>query len=108
MKNKKFESISKKSEISKIFSKGQVISNSVYLFKYLPSKTFRLGISAAKKNFKLSITRNKIKRQLRNMFYSFNSFPKIDLFVIVKKTYKTNEYGEMLKHLKLLYTKLNK
>lgn len=106
MKNKKFESISKKDEISQIFSKGKVVSDSIYLLKYLPSKKFRLGLSVAKKNFKHSVTRNKIKRQIRNIIYSFESFPQVDLFVVVKNTYKTNKYPEMQKSLQTLSKKI--
>lgn len=106
MKNKKFESISKKDEISKIFLKGKVVSNSIFLFKYLPSKKFRLGLSIAKKNFKHSVVRNKIRRQIRNIFYSFKSFPSIDLFVVVKNTYKTDKFLEMSKSLETLCKKI--
>ncbi len=106
MKNRKFESISKKDEISKIFSKGRVVSDSIYLLKYLPNKKFRLGLSVAKKNFKHSIVRNKIRRQLRNIFYSFKSLPNVDLFVVVKNTYKPTEYHAMTKKLETLCKKI--
>lgn len=106
MKNKKFSSIRKNEDFSKIFSKGKTISNSVVLLKFLPSKSFKLGISVSKKISKLAVYRNKVKRQIRNIFYSLDDFQPIDLFVIVKPKYDPNKYNEMKLSIIELYSKI--
>ncbi len=106
MKNKKIESIRKNQEFQKIYSKGKVLSSKFYVLKYLPNKKFRLGLSVSKKHFKTAIARNKIKRQLRSIVSSIDSLINVDLFVIVKPTYKTNEFNLMKSNLTELYSKI--
>lgn len=106
MKNKKFESIKKNFEFSLIYSKGKTLSDKNILVKYLPSKKFRLGLSVSKKVSKLAVTRNKIKRQLRNIFYSYDGLPNVDLFVIVKPSYNPQKYNEIKLSLYKLISKI--
>ncbi len=89
-------SLKNKKEIKKLFNQGLIISNSFFIFKYLPNKTnvsIRFVISTSKKIFPTAVKRNKIKRQIRVFMKQIDNFNRsIDLLVIVKKAYDVNNF----------------
>ena len=68
-------------------------SKNIRLF-YLPSEPSALRISIAKKNFKLAVDRNKIKRQIKEIFKINNLITGTGLFVVL--VYKP--FGELKYH----------
>ena len=68
-------------------------SKNIRLF-YLPSEQSALRISIAKKNFKLAVDRNKIKRQIKEIFKINNLIAYKGLFVVL--VYKP--FGELKYH----------
>ena len=68
-------------------------SKNIRLF-YLPSEQSALRISIAKKNFKLAVDRNKIKRQIKEIFKINNLIADKGLFVVL--VYKP--FGELNYH----------
>ena len=68
-------------------------SKNIRLF-YLPSEPPALRISIAKKNFKLAVDRNKIKRQIKEIFKINNLITGKGLFVVL--VYKP--FGELKYH----------
>ena len=68
-------------------------SKNIRLF-YLPSEPPALRISIAKKNFKLAVDRNKIKRQIKEIFKINNLIADKGLFVVL--VYKP--FGELKYH----------
>ena len=68
-------------------------SKNIRLF-YLPLELPALRISVAKKNFKLAVDRNKIKRQIKEIFKINNLIADKGLFVVL--VYKP--FGELKYH----------
>ena len=68
-------------------------SKNIRLF-YLPLGPSALRISIAKKNFKLAVDRNKIKRQIKEIFKINNLIARKGLFVVL--VYKP--FGELKYH----------
>ena len=69
-------------------------SKNLRLF-YLPSEPPGLRISIAKKNFKLAVDRNKIKRQIKDIYKKNNLFDESGAFVVfVYKSFGDLKYHE--------------
>ncbi|WP_052663032.1 ribonuclease P protein component [Mycoplasmoides pirum] len=82
---KVFESITKQ---KKIHSKNFLI-----YFQKNKKNFFRISINPPKSKFKLAVSRNKIKRQIRTFFDKIpNKQISLDLLIIVKTTYLENTY----------------
>ena len=77
------------SDYSNVFQDVQLrvsSQNFLILAKDQKSETARLGIIVAKKNVKLAVQRNRIKRLLRESFRNEReSLPKLDIIVLAKK-----------------------
>lgn len=85
MKNK--YSLKSKIEFNNLFKKGKKIRSNELLISYLDSKDFKIGISVPKK-IGNAPTRNKTKRQLKNIIYKANIFDyKKHIIVIVNKNW---------------------
>lgn len=54
-----------KKQIELLFSKGQKINNFPLSLIFLESNQLSFGVSVGKRNFKLAVDRNRIKRMLR-------------------------------------------
>ena len=71
--------------------------------------TPRLGIIVAKKNVKLAVQRNRIKRLLRETFRNERfQLPKIDIIVLAKKGVHQAENSEVIAELDYLWRKLKR
>ena len=78
--NKK-ASLKSKKEASLLFKKGRLIKNYPYLIYYLsaPSEeNTKLLISIPKKSFKKAVDRNKIKRQIREIYFNILRFSNVE------------------------------
>lgn len=75
--------------------------------KNLP--TARLGIIVAKKNVKLAVQRNRIKRLLRESFrLKQNTLPNLDLVVLAKKGVDRLDNPDCATELQYLWNKLSR
>lgn len=73
LKFSKKEKLKSKKLIDKLFSEGQQLSNYpiklIYLKSPLPKDTkIQVGFAVPKKNFKLAVSRNRVKRVLRECY----------------------------------------
>lgn len=69
----------------------------------------RLGIIVAKKNVKLAVERNRIKRQLRESFRKERmSLPNLDMVLLAKKGTDINSSSSIAEELEYLWRKLKR
>jgi ribonuclease P protein component len=88
--------IKKQNDFQKIIKTGKCYRNSLYTIYCLTNdlNLMRIGISIPTKSGN-AVTRNKIKRQIKSMLVSFIDLnKKIDLVIIPRKNYSTNEFVE--------------
>ncbi len=108
MPNKKI--IKNKIEFNKIFNNSKQIHSNLYIIKYSKNDEFRYGISISKKMFKLAVTRNKIKRQIKSIINSIDINLNLNIIVLVKKNYDVNNYSkskeDFIKIIKKLQTQI--
>ncbi len=101
--------IKNKIEFNSIFKKSEQIFTNYFILKYCKNNSgLRYGISVSKKNFKLAVTRNKIKRQVRaimNFDKDFESIKK-DIIIIVRKKYDVNSFQKIKKDLEINLKKI--
>jgi ribonuclease P protein component len=103
MKNK-IPTIKKRSDFETLMKKGKVISNGVFLLRFVNNPTqMRYAIATNKKIFRTAVLRNKIKRQIRTFLQNLNDLKKKDILIIVKNTYNKNSYEVNLQHFTSLY-----
>lgn len=73
-----------------------------FFYKRNNLKICRIGISVSKKICKKAVVRNYIKRQIKSFFYThninINQF--VDVVIVVKNTYNTKLYSQILINLK--------
>ena len=105
---KKIYRIKKNEEFSKIIKYKHSIANAAFViyFNDRNEDVARVGISVSKK-LGDAVTRNRIKRQVREMvrnFIDFNSYPK-DLVIIVRNNYLKNDFDTNKNDLEILIKK---
>jgi ribonuclease P protein component len=100
------------SDYSDVFQDVQLRVSSKYfliLAKDQKLDETRLGIIVAKKNVKLAVQRNRIKRLLRESFRNERAdLPKLDLIVLAKKGVNLAENAEITTELDYLWRKLKR
>lgn len=100
------------SEYRQVFQDVQVrvsSQNFLILAKDQKKDYPRIGIIVAKKNVKLAVQRNRIKRLLRETFRNERALlPKIDIIVLTKKGVHEVENSVMLTELDYLWRKLKR
>lgn len=92
MPNKKV--IKNKIEFNKLFNNSKQIQSNLYIAKYSISNEFRYGISISKKMFKLAVTRNKIKRQIKSIINSIDIDLNLNMIILIKRNYNINNYSK--------------
>lgn len=104
---KKIEIIKKSNDFTKIINKNNKIKNKYYSIFYQKSKETLFGISIPKKTGN-AVTRNKIKRQIKNIIDNnkFNIQKNYNYVIIVKKEILTLTYSEKEKELIYLFKKI--
>jgi ribonuclease P protein component len=103
MKNN-IPTIKKRSDFEVLMKQGRVISNGVYLFRFINNpKQLRYAIATNKKIFRTAVLRNKIKRQIRAFLQTITNIKNKDILIIVKNTYIKNDYKANLQHFINLY-----
>lgn len=94
---KKYLRIKKNNEFQKIFAKGKRGFSARLTLLYTPSDTTRMGICVGKKHGG-SVTRNRIKRLLREIFrLNAESIKKNYSYILVPKTAEKYDYRELEK-----------
>ncbi len=85
-------------EFQEVFKKGKRYFFKNFLFIiYQNNKNFKAGISIPKKEFKLAIQRNKIKRQIHYLLKE-NLFKKNHIIIQLKKNFNINNIQQELKN----------
>lgn len=108
MLNKQFCVLKKNLDIKNLFHKGRFISNSLLIFKYQNNnlnKT-RFAISVNKKIFRTAVIRNKIKRQIRHIMRELNEYKSVDILIIIKNGYLSQDFLDIKKSFESLYNKI--
>ncbi len=103
--------IKNKIEFNSIFKKSEQLFTNFFIIKYSKSnQPLRYGISVSKKNFKLAVTRNKIKRQIRAIINQNPDFENIekDIIIIVRNRYDVNSFKKTKKDLTVNLNKIKK
>lgn len=90
--------IKNKKKIETIFEKGKTISEAPLLVKVYDFKDDEVcfGVSVSKKHFKLAVSRNKIKRQLRSVIkknVKSNAVDKGVSFFVIYNQKKSSTYS---------------
>jgi len=78
-----------------LINEGASVSNGQFFIYYLNRADFgtiRIGISVGKKLVRFAFKRNKIKRQIRSMLVDIKKDWSVDMVIMVRKNYLTNNY----------------
>lgn len=108
---KNVKKLKSKKQIKQLFEDGSNISDFPLRLLFLESQSTALGIAVGKRNFKLAVQRNRIKRQMRaaakvHLFGTIKELKKNYAFML---TYSGNElpnWNEMEEKLKNISLKL--
>lgn len=76
------------------------------VYKEESEDNYKFGISVSKK-LGNAVTRNKIKRQIREIISKNNYEKKFNCIIIVRKSYLENNFNQNLEDLNFIFTKLN-
>src|SRR5690625_2177267 len=106
---KKAYRIKKNEEFQQIFKKGKSFANRQLVIYHMKNKNqsyFRVGLSVGKR-IGNAVTRNRIKRYLRESFRSLQHkiIPSIDITIIARQPTKNMNYHEIRKSLIHLLTR---
>lgn len=103
----KYFKIKKNTEFQKIFAKGKRGFSSRLTLLYVPSDVFKMGICVSKKHGN-SVTRNRIKRLLREIFrLNADKLKKEYNYVLLPKAAETYEYRALEKDFLYVVKKQN-
>ncbi|MDR0740037.1 MAG: ribonuclease P protein component [Mycoplasmataceae bacterium] len=93
MKNKNICVLKKTKDFAFIIQNHKVFNNVIFKIKAIPNNLniLRYGLAVNKKNFPKAVTRNLIKRQLRQMIQKLEA-KSVDMIVVVKSNYINNKY----------------
>ena len=106
---KKEYRIKKNQDFQAIISKKHHVANSKFVIYYRKnSDHLKVGISASKK-LGNAVLRNKIKRQVRMMVQQvFDKRIKMDLIIIVRKSYLFSSFEKNKEDLRNLYNQIKR
>ncbi len=95
--------VKKNEEFQEIFKKGKSVANRqfvVYTLKRPEQKHFRIGLSVSKK-IGNAVTRNQIKRYVRQVFHEFDGYihNDVDYIIIARKPTADMDFYEVQKSL---------
>jgi ribonuclease P protein component len=95
--------VKKNEDFQEIFKKGKSVANRqfvVYTLKKQEQKHFRIGLSVSKK-IGNAVTRNQIKRYVRQVFHEFDGYihNDVDYIIIARKPTADMDYFEVQKSL---------
>jgi ribonuclease P protein component len=93
MKNNKICALKKTTDFAAVIDDHKVFDNVIFKIRAKPNNLnkLRFGLAVNKKNFPNAVTRNLIKRQLRQIIQRVK--PKaVDMIVVVKSNYINNKY----------------
>ncbi|MDR0341097.1 MAG: ribonuclease P protein component [Mycoplasmataceae bacterium] len=95
MKNNFFSSIKNKKLITQVVHSKNIVQNNICVIKYLKNNENKLNyiISTPKKYFKLAVTRNKIKRQVRSIIFEHKANNNMNIIIIIRDTYLNNTFN---------------
>ena len=100
-----FIRLKKEKDFNNVFKKGKRSYSDSLSLVYLPSKELKVGFAVGKKHGK-SVTRNRIKRLLRESFRSFSpENMKNFFFVFIPKVSEEYEYAKFVKDMGYLLQK---
>lgn len=108
MKNNQFLSLSDRKIIANIRQQKKVIRTSFCSIYYLPNiiKKLRFAIIIAKKNFKLAVQRNKIRRQIRQIIMDNDNINNYDLLIYIDDKYNDEKYEDNKKAINSVIIKI--
>ena len=98
-----------KSDFDRVFKNRKKLFNKHFIVYFRPNdlKNARVGIIAAKRNVKLAVARNRIRRAIKEQFRANQqSFPAFDIVVIVQNTAGTATKIELQQCLANLFRRL--
>lgn len=93
-----FLSLQKNIEITKVIKEGQKKYSKDFTIFYLKNNkqsNSKIVISISKKNFKLAVIRNKIRRQIKGILIEtkiLDNYSQYSFVVIIKQTYDFKNY----------------
>ncbi len=99
----------KENQFQQVLSKEQSVLGKYYVCYYLSNELLysRLGIIVAKKKCRLAITRNRIRRQIRESFRHFQSkLPGYDIVMVARQAAQAASKFELRQCLDNLFLKL--
>ncbi|MDR2557815.1 MAG: ribonuclease P protein component [Mycoplasmataceae bacterium] len=106
MKNN-FISVSDRHLITKLKKDVHVLWSKVFKISYIESPKTKYLIIISKKNFKLAVTRNLIRRQIRTMLKTIKLDVKMAISIIVNKQFAKETYASNLLDLTRLLQKIH-
>lgn len=104
---KKINRLTKNQDFLNIIKNGKKLQNNFFSFYYIKSKNTKIGISIPKKNVKLAVDRNLLKRQISVIFdKNFNFDLNLNVVLITKKEILNLSFQEILYNLLNLFNKI--
>lgn len=100
----------KTDDFSSVFSFRKRVASEHLVVHYLPNQhaLARLGLVIGRKTAKLAVSRNYMKRVLRELFrYKQHEITQVDLIVRVQKKFNQSEFKQIKQEFDMLITKLN-
>lgn len=100
-----------KKQIEQLFEEGASINDFPLRLVYLESEDFGFGVSVGKKNFKLAVDRNRIKRQMRaaaehHLYETLNKVEKTYIFMVIYSGKNVPDWDDIAKKFQSLARKI--